>query len=138
MKKPSKFWFNFLALLGPCPMLKNLSKKILSLDFGDNAIHLRDPRKEFFFDIFFSIGQGSDNAGKLNWVACFVFFIHIHFKTMWKVFHYFIYAGNIDLDISQQPWLEIFKFWLWPSHNIFNYYFYFLQLYQTRMKMITM
>ena len=25
-KKPSKFQFNFSALLGPCPMLKKLSK----------------------------------------------------------------------------------------------------------------
>jgi hypothetical protein len=29
--------------------------------------YLGGPRKEFFFDNFFSIGQGPSNVGKLNW-----------------------------------------------------------------------
>ena len=38
-KKPRKFQFNFPGLLGPCPMLKRLSKKNLSLDLGDTTIY---------------------------------------------------------------------------------------------------
>ena len=33
---------------------------------SDKLDYLRGPRKENFFDNFFSIGQGPSNAGKLN------------------------------------------------------------------------
>ena len=38
--------------------------------------------KKFFFDNFFSIGQGPSNAGKLNWNLLDFFSFHIHFRTM--------------------------------------------------------
>ena len=34
---------------------------------SDKLDYLGGPRKEFFFDNFFSIGQGPSNVGKLNW-----------------------------------------------------------------------
>ena len=34
---------------------------------SDKLDYLRGPRKEFFFDNFFSIRQGPSNVGKLNW-----------------------------------------------------------------------
>ena len=33
----------------------------------DKLDYLRGPRKENFFDDFFTIGQGPSNVGKLNW-----------------------------------------------------------------------
>ena len=33
----------------------------------DKLDYLQCPRKEFFFDNFFSIGQGPSNVGELNW-----------------------------------------------------------------------
>jgi hypothetical protein len=34
---------------------------------SDKLDYLRGPRKEFFFDNLFSIGQGPSNVGKMNW-----------------------------------------------------------------------
>ena len=34
---------------------------------SDKLDYLGGPRKEIFFDNFFSIGQGPSNVGKLNW-----------------------------------------------------------------------
>ena len=45
---------------------------------SDKLDYLRGPRKEFFFDNFFSIGQGPSNAWKLNWnLLVFFSFIFI-------------------------------------------------------------
>ena len=44
---------------------------------SDKLDYLRCPRKEFFFDNFFSIEQGPSNVWKLNWDLLSFFFIHI-------------------------------------------------------------
>jgi hypothetical protein len=49
---------------------------------SDKLDYLGGPRKGFFFDNFFSIGQGPSNV-ELE-LARF-FFIHIQFRTMWYI-----------------------------------------------------
>ena len=64
---------NFFGYLGPSMWFLKLEK----LDC------LKSPRKDFFSNNFFNIGQGLSNAVKLNWNLLVFFFIHIHFRTMW-------------------------------------------------------
>ena len=66
-KKPSKFQFNFPALLGPCPMLKKLSKKIQFIRFENHMDRPRYLKKNLGYDInylsiWYFIGYGCFTA----------------------------------------------------------------------------
>ena len=44
-----------------------ISRPVHVIFKSDKLDYLRCPRKEIFFDNFFSIEQGPSNVGKLNW-----------------------------------------------------------------------
>ena len=54
-----------------------LSRPVHVIFKSDKLDYLRCPRKEIFFGNFFSIVQGPNNVGKLNWDLLGFFFIHI-------------------------------------------------------------
>ena len=68
-----------------------LSRPVHVIFKSDKLDYLRCPRKEIFFDNFFSIEQGPSNVGKLNWdllgffhsylvspwVSCNTFYLHL-------------------------------------------------------------
>ena len=55
-----------------------ISRPVHVIFKSDKWDYLGGPRKEFFFDNFFSIGQGPSNAGKVNWnLLVFFSFIFI-------------------------------------------------------------
>ena len=55
-------------ILNGIPQKKiQLSRPVHVIFKSDKLDYLRCPRKEFFFDNFFSIVQGPNNVGKLNW-----------------------------------------------------------------------
>ena len=58
---------NAKILIGISQKKIQLSMPVHVIFKSDKLDYLRCPRKDFFFDIFFSIGQGPSNDGELNW-----------------------------------------------------------------------
>ena len=54
---------------------------------SDKLDYLRCPRKEIFFDNFFSIEQGPSNVGKLNW----------------DLLGFFFHSYSVSPGVSQDP-----------------------------------
>ena len=49
------------------PKKIQISRPVHVIFKSDKLDYLRGPRKEFFFDNCFSIGQGPSSVGKLDW-----------------------------------------------------------------------
>jgi hypothetical protein len=58
---------NAYILNGISQIFFQISRPIHVIFKSDKLDYLRGPRKEIFFDNFFSIGKGPSNVGKLNW-----------------------------------------------------------------------
>ena len=59
-----------------------ISRPVHVISKSDKSDYLGGPRKEIYFDNFYSIGQGPSNVGKLNWNLLGFFFIHIQYRAM--------------------------------------------------------